>query len=196
MTAGPDLQELTRRAREDRAALRDLFAALFPRIHKHLSFLLGFSSLVDDAVQESMLQIHRALPAFRGESSVETWALAIASRTAFKQARRERKHLAESLDVTDLGVYGPEDVVAGAEWRLLVKALGRLHIKKRIAFVVMGILEHSATEAGEILGTSANTAASRYRHARHELLEILKTSEGFDEIDQLPGTIPSRGKGP
>jgi DNA-directed RNA polymerase specialized sigma24 family protein len=38
----------------------------------------------------------------------------------------------------------------------------------------MAILDCSATEAGEILGTSANTAASRYRHARQELLAILE----------------------
>ena len=170
-TARLELHELARHAAGgDRAAMQTLFTALFPVVHKHLSFVLGFGPLVEDAVQESMLRIHRALPGFRGESSLATWALAIASRTATKHARRERRHQGASLDGIDTAIYGGEAASAGGELVLLVKALDRLHVKKRIAFVLMAILDYSAAEAGAVLGTSPNTAASRYRHARQELL--------------------------
>lgn len=175
-----DLRDLAQRAvAGDRAALQALFSALFPVVHKHLSFVLGFSPLVDDAVQESMLHIHRALPGFRGDASLATWALTIASRRATKYVRRERKHQVAELDraIGD-SLYGHDSAALGGELRLLVKALGQLTLKKRLAFVLFAILDCSATEAGAILDTSPNTAASRYRHARQELLDLVERDAG------------------
>jgi RNA polymerase sigma-70 factor (ECF subfamily) len=171
-----DLHGLAQRAvAGDRSALQELFRALFPLVHKHLSFVLGFSPMVEDAVQESMLGIHRALPGFRGEASIATWALAIASRTAVRHARRERRHQVEELDrAIGESIYGHDSAAGGGELVLMIKALGSLTLKKRLAFVLFAILDCSATEAGEVLGTSPNTAASRYRHARQELLAQLE----------------------
>jgi DNA-directed RNA polymerase specialized sigma24 family protein len=59
--------------------------------------------------------------------------------------------------------------VAAAELRVLQRALSTLTARKRDAFVVMAIFELTADEAGRVLGTFANTAASRFRHARAEL---------------------------
>lgn len=167
-------ERVQRAANGDRLAQQALFQALFPVIHKHLSFVLGFGPTVDDAVQDSMLQIHRALASFRGESSLTTWALAIASRTAARHTARERKHRGETLD-EDMRAspYGAEATRA-TELRLMVKALGTLSMKKRLAFVLIAILDCSAIEAGEVLGVSPNTAASRFRHARQELLDNLE----------------------
>lgn len=174
-----DLRVLARRAVDgDRGALQALFRELFPLVHKHLSFVLGFGPLVDDAVQESMLRIHRALPGFRGESQVATWALAIASRTAARHARRERRHQGEELPAMIAeSLYGHDTAAAGGELLLMVKALGRLTLKKRLAFVLFAVLDCSATEAGEVLRISPNTAASRFRHARQELLALLAQGE-------------------
>jgi len=170
------LRELARQAvAGDRDALQGVFAALFPLIHKHLSFVLGFGPLVEDAVQDSMLAIHRALPGFRGEASVATWALAIASRTCARYARRERKHrVADVGRAIEDALFSADSTTSGIELELLVRALGRLKLKKRQAFVLMAILDYSASEAGEILNTSANTAASRCRHARQELLDHME----------------------
>lgn len=148
-----------------------MFTELWPLIHKHVGFVLGFGPFVDDAVQEAMLAIHKALPRFRGESSLRTWALTIASRTAIKHARRERRYGGSALDAVDLSSVARSDTATGAELVLLTRTLRELHPKKRVAFVLMAILELSAAEAGEVLGTNANTAASRFRHARAELHE-------------------------
>src|SRR5262245_31665252 len=95
MVAPADHDDLAARAASgDRAALQALFTRLFPVVHKHVSFVLGFGAAVEDAVQDCMLAIHRALPGFRHQASLTTWALAIASRVAIRHARRERKHRA------------------------------------------------------------------------------------------------------
>lgn len=171
----PDVAERVQRAANgDRLAQQALFQELFPIVHKHLSFVLGFGPTVDDAVQDSMLQIHRALPSFRGESSLSTWALSIASRTAARHTARERKHRAEELEEEMRASPYGEQATHATELRLMVKALGTLSMKKRLAFVLFAILDCSAIEAGEILGVSPNTAASRFRHARQELLDNLE----------------------
>jgi RNA polymerase sigma-70 factor, ECF subfamily len=166
-------ERLARAVAGDRIALEDLFAELWPTVHKHIAFVLGFGPFVDDAVQEAMLQIHRSLPRFRGEASLATWALKIATRTAIRYARRERRYRPE-LDV-DVSSVAPDDTAAGAELVLLARTLRELHPKKRVAFVLMAILDCSAIEAAEVLGTNANTAASRFRHARAELQHLIES---------------------
>ena len=77
----------------------------------------------------------------------------------------------------DEGVFDLEPRAA-AELAILQRALAVLSPKKRDAFVLMTIFELSAEEAGRVLGTFANTAASRCRHAR---VELQARFEKFDE---------------
>lgn len=158
----------------DRAALEALIAALYPIIAKHLGFILDFDATLEDAVQESMIGVHRALPSFRGDSNVSTWALAIATRTGRRVRRSERRKHREGLPRSE--AVDPQQPRA-AEAFYLSKALAKLSPKKREAFVLIAILELTAAEAGQALGVSANTAASRYRHARAELEKIYTRGE-------------------
>ena len=152
-------------------AQTELMARLYPPIRKHIGFVMGFTAIVEDVVQESMVAIYRALPTFRGDSSPKTWALTIATRIAWKHQKHERRHAKEISSTADLALYDlNQDAVA--ETVFLAKAISRLSSKKREIFVVMAILEMSAKEAAQILGISANTAASRFRHAREELQNL------------------------
>ena len=149
---------------------KDLLRELYPVVRKQVHFLLGPGGPVDDAVQETMIAIHRGLPKFRGESSVKTWACRIAVRTARRLRARESR-LVPSEDA-DMAIFDT-DQTGAAELVMLRSALEVLTPKKREAFVMMGILELTAEEAGKALGTFANTAASRYRHACSELTKYL-----------------------
>lgn len=154
----------------------DLLRELYPVVRKQIHFLIGHGAVADDAVQEAMIAIHRGLPKFRGEANVRTWAITIAIRTARRVRRKEMR-----MGLTDDG--NPEvaifdtDQAGAAELVLMSRALGILTPKKREAFVLMGILELTAEEAGKALGTFANTAASRYRHACAELEAHLALTE-------------------
>jgi RNA polymerase sigma-70 factor, ECF subfamily len=159
-------------------------AQLYPIVRKHLGFLLGFHPLTEDAVQESMLAIYRALPGFRGQSTRTTWALAIASRIGRRYLRRERRLSAAPGELASLP-EGFEPPAESAELLLLVQCLERLAPKKREAFILMAIFELSATEAAAVLGTFANTAASRYRHARSELHDLLS------DAPEIPASAPA-----
>jgi RNA polymerase sigma-70 factor, ECF subfamily len=167
-------------------------ARLYPIVRKHLGFLLGFHPSTDDAVQESMLAIYRALPRFRGDSSPATWALAIASRIGRRHLRRERR-LHEAPTELAPSPEGFEPLARSAEMVLLIRALERLAPKKREAFILMAIFELTAKEAAAVLGTFSNTAASRYRHARTELQDLLDQSgESLETAAIAPGALARR----
>jgi RNA polymerase sigma-70 factor (ECF subfamily) len=169
MTAG-ELAELARQAQAgDSKARRALLIELYGAVRKHIYLVIGAGALADDAVQETMIALHRGLAGYRGDTaSPRTWALAIATRIARRLRRREARYQLADDGIVDAGVFDLAPAAA-AELAMLQRALARLNPKKRDAFVLMAIFELSAEEAGRALGTFANTAASRFRHARAEL---------------------------
>jgi RNA polymerase sigma-70 factor (ECF subfamily) len=174
-----ELGALARRAQAgDTAARHELLVELYGAVRKHIYLIIGSGAIADDAVQETMIALHRGLAQFRGDrASPKTWALAIATRTAYRLRRREARYQLVEEGTVDVGVLdvAPRDA---AELAMLQRALATLPAKKRDAFVLMAIFELSAEEAGQALGTFANTAASRYRHARAELEALLTKFDG------------------
>ena len=165
-----ELAELARQAQAgDRRARHELLVELYGAVRKHVYLIVGSGAIADDAVQETMIALHRGLAGYRGDTaSPRSWALAIATRIARRLRRREARYQLVDDGTVDVGVFDLAPTAA-AELAVLRSALATLSPKKREAFVLMAIFELSAAEAGRALGTFANTAASRFRHARAEL---------------------------
>jgi RNA polymerase sigma-70 factor (ECF subfamily) len=178
MVTADELSGLAERTRAgDGKARHELLVELYGAVRKHVYLLLGAGAMADDAVQETMIAIHRGLVRFRGDASPRTWALSIATRTAWRTRRREARYRPDGdAEVVWFDVAPTE----AAELAMLRGALAKLAPKKRDAFVLMAIFELTAEEAGRVLGTFANTAASRFRHARAEL-EAQFSREKFDD---------------
>src|SRR5262245_40734686 len=71
------------------------FHALFEAFHRSLlglcAHLTRDRAEAEDALQETFLALHKALPGFRGEAQLSTWVYRIAVRTALHvRARRAR----------------------------------------------------------------------------------------------------------
>ncbi len=185
MTGG-ELGALARRAQAgDAAARHALLVELYAAVRKHVFLVLGGGAMAEDAVQDTMIALHRGLAGFRGDTaSPRTWALAIATRTAYRMRRKEARYQLVDEGTVDVSVFDLAPAAA-AELTVLRRALATLAPKKRDAFVLMAIFELSAEEAGRALGTFANTAASRFRHARAELEARF---ENFDEPGRVAAT--------
>lgn len=163
----------------DAMAQTALLAQLYPVVRKHLFFLLRFDAGVDDAVQEAMVEICRALPRMRHGDAVRAWALKVATRKARRYQRNERRHRGPQHDALH-ELTAHIDLDQRADLRSLMQALDRIAPKKREAFILIELLEMSAREAAEVLGTFANTAASRARHAREELKAYYRRAGGTE----------------
>ncbi len=159
---------LARLAQEgDVSARRELLIGLYGAVRKHVLAMVGAGAIADDAVQESMIAVDRGLAKFRGDAHPRTWALSITTRITQRLRKREARYVIVD-EVHEMADHG-DQTSSAAELALLQRGLARLTAPKRDAFVLMGLQEMSATEAGKALGTFANTAASRYRHACAEL---------------------------
>src|SRR5262249_18666704 len=112
----------------------------------------------------------RALPRFRGDSSLETWLYRIVYNACIDDLRRRREH--ETLEEWDDRLTAaPVDT----EERLdLAAALASLPPELRAVVLLLDAEALSYAEASEILGAPAGTIASRLNRARSHLQAVLK----------------------
>ncbi len=82
MSAPPNEDMIARASRGEKRAQAQVAEFLYPLLHRQIGFSFGFPAGVDDAVQESLLEVLRALPSFRFRSSLSTWAVSIAHRVS------------------------------------------------------------------------------------------------------------------
>ena len=74
----------------DQAGFETLMRQHAPKVVGLATRLLGNRSDAEDLAQEAFLRLHRALPAFRGDSSIGTWLYRTTTRLAIDQLRREK----------------------------------------------------------------------------------------------------------
>jgi RNA polymerase sigma-70 factor (ECF subfamily) len=191
---GATLSELTRQAQAgDPVACRALWSELHGAVRKRVRLLLGAGAIADDAVQDTMIALHRGLAGFRGAASPRTWALAIATRIARRLRRKEARYQLVEDGTVDLGVLDRAPVAA-AELATLKPAFTALTEDQREVLILMAVFGLSAEETGRTLGTLASTAASRYRRARAELETRLRSVEP-PPLAALVGPGPRRARG-
>ena len=168
----PQVDELGRR--RARRLDADAFVELVERhdlSHRRLAFrLLGDSGRMDDVLQEAYVRAFRALPRFRGDSSLETWLYRIVYNACIDDLRRRREH--ETLEEwDDRLVAAPTE----PEERLdLAAALASLPPELRAVVLLVDAEGLSYAEAADVLGAPAGTIASRLNRARSHLQAVLK----------------------
>jgi RNA polymerase sigma-70 factor (ECF subfamily) len=167
---------LVRRARRGDA---DAFARLVER-HEPRQFtlaarVLGSKSEAEDAVQEALIRVWKALPRFREGSRFSTWLYRITLNCALdiRAGRRAdpSELVAERAD--------PRDAFAASELSgALQQALAEVEEPYRVAVVLHDVLGCSYAEIGEITGVPEGTVKSRLFRGRRDLGRLLGTSDG------------------
>ncbi len=126
--------------------------------------------LVDDAVQDVFIVVHRRLTDFEGRSSIKSWLFAIARRVARDHRRRVgRKERGQALPegLADARTASPLESAARAEARaILYEFLEALDDDKREAFVLAELEQMTVPEIAEATSANVNTVYSRLRAAR------------------------------
>jgi RNA polymerase sigma-70 factor (ECF subfamily) len=74
----------------DQGGFETLMRQHAPKVIGLATRLIGDRSEAEDLAQEAFLRLHRALPGFRGESSIGTWLYRTTTRLAIDHLRRER----------------------------------------------------------------------------------------------------------
>src|SRR5262245_55587482 len=117
------LEELVPRAVDgDEAATATLLEGVLPAVRSACKALLGASHAdLEDAVQNALIAVHRALPAYRSECSLLHYAVRITFRTIHGFRRRLRlladrfMLVGEEPELNDVRAPQPADVAVLAE---------------------------------------------------------------------------------
>jgi RNA polymerase sigma-70 factor (ECF subfamily) len=162
-----------------RSGDRDAFAQLIRRHDDGLRALayrlLGDRDRMDDALQEAYVRAFRALPRFRGDSSVATWLYRIVYNACLEELGRARRASVVALDAVQEPADSSaeiEDVVALRSH--LADALAELTPEDRAAVLLVDAQGFDYRSAGEVLGIPEGTVASRLNRARASLRRALE----------------------
>lgn len=191
----PDALLAARAAAGDQPAFEAIVARYQARVFRLAWRLTGNDGDAADAMQETFLQVYRALGGFRGDSQFSTWLYRIATNAALMLRRARARRPAESLDTflpcfDARGVHTatPEQLqaAAGVEERLdrqrlaekARAAIERLPDTYRDAFVLRDLEEMTTAEVAEILGLDPAAVRQRVHRARMMLRGYLGALAG------------------
>lgn len=159
-----------------RPVFEDVAEELSGPLRRYLERLVGNRATADDLLQDTLLKIACALPAFEGRSSVKTWAFAIATRVATDHLRRpaNRAQMAavdESTVVMDAEI--DQQLVVDEMNSCVREVVDSLPEDYRTALVLHDLEGLTAAQVAEITGCSLATAKIRIHRARRRLRQAL-----------------------
>ncbi len=170
---GSSLDLARRAAAGDSAATGALLRALAPRLARVIRAVLGAAHPdLDDALQQSLIGLVQALPAFRGDCDPAGYATIIAVRTAVAMRKRVRTDHARRDDEAETDAIvarrpSPGDEVASQRRKELLRdLLGELPTEQAEALAMRVVLGWSLEEIAKQSGAPLNTVRSRLRLAK------------------------------
>jgi RNA polymerase sigma-70 factor (ECF subfamily) len=171
-----DDHELLRRLRSgSRPAFEALLDRCERRVYNLACRMLGDRTEAEDATQEIFLEVHRALPRFRGDSRLDTWVHRIAVNVCL-QRRRKRALPTVSLPDAELPSEDEDPFQAAVQGELksvMERALERLPEGQRDVVLLHGVQGLSYAEVAQVLECPVGTVKSRLSGAFRRLRQML-----------------------
>jgi RNA polymerase sigma-70 factor (ECF subfamily) len=165
------VRKLRERTDDRDEAFTRLFESYRSRVFGLCRHLTRSRADAEDATQEVFFALLRALPEFRGESSLATFIHRIAVRVAVKQRLRTRRHDALRVEPPPASTDGPLE--AREDQRRLWVALEHLSVEQRTVLGLFAVDGLSHREIAAILGVPEGTIWSRLHTARKRLAALL-----------------------
>jgi RNA polymerase sigma-70 factor, ECF subfamily len=158
--------------RGDPIAAREFFELYSARIHRFILHALGPNGEADaeDLLQETFMALAEALPFFRGDSSLFTFACAIAHRktASFIRTRARRSELLR--DHTLEAVRSILDPPSDPDLKNALEALSAEH---REVLILKYVEDLPVSEVATVLSLSEHAVESRLARARKALTKAL-----------------------
>lgn len=163
---------LERLRRGDPAAAREFYDAYAARIHRFILHALGPGNDADaeDILQETFMALAEGLPFFRGQSSLFTYACAIAHRKTVSFVRSRARRGALMRDHTAEVV---RLIIEPAPDQDLKNAMASLSAEHRRVLILKYVEDLSVGEIAAVLTISEHAVESRLARARKALTRAL-----------------------
>ena len=138
--------------------------------------LLGSQADADEAVQETLLRAHRAMPTYRAEGTVKAWLCGIA-RHVCAHTLETRRRGKELLELVPTEGEARDAFEARRRTRLVRDALEKLKPSEREALVMRFVADLSHREIAVACGLDEAAARKRISRALARLRSIVPTEE-------------------
>lgn len=176
--------ELVKRAQGgDNGALEELVGRYETKVYSLVYRMLGNREDAEDALQDTFVNVIRALGRFEARSSFSTWLYRIAANSALTKLRkrgRQDKSESEFLEevysvqqqarsqatLPDWSTSPDEALLTGEARQVLDEAIDELPEAYRVVFVLRDIENLPANEVAEVLDLSVPAVKSRLHRAR------------------------------
>lgn len=161
----------------DENAFQELFHRFGQRIFRTAMKILKEEESAKDALQETMINIHRAAGSFRGEARLATWINKITVNVCLEMIRKNKKHtcrtsedVSDHLTLEDASTPNPFIATHKREVRRRVwAALGRLNPKQQVVVRMHDLEGYTIREIAEQMDVPEGTIKSRLFYGREEL---------------------------
>jgi RNA polymerase sigma-70 factor, ECF subfamily len=155
------------------------FGVLYVRyrrsVHRFVAKLVGAGPDCEDVIQDVFLQLYRALPCFRGESSLATFLRRITMNVACDHVRKRCRHQRitydnDALDATaDAGQDPEQHSSARQQLDSLLRHMDGIAPDQQRALMLVGVAGFSLNDAAPHLGVTATRVKQHVVRARREL---------------------------
>jgi RNA polymerase sigma factor (sigma-70 family) len=183
----------TRAAAGDLAATQEFLAYVWPTLTRVAAGVLGARHAdLDDAVQQSMIALVRALPAFRGECHPAGYASRITLRVALRVRRNLKRDTTRREALGELGFAEEElldtsaDTLGSRRRELLRELLEDLPEEQAEALTLRVVMGWSLEEVARASGAPVNTVRSRVRLAKEALRARIEAKPALSELKAAP----------
>jgi len=164
------------------AEFRSIVRDFAPRLYRQAYRILGDAMRATEAVQEILLNIHRSLPGFRGESALGTWIYRIALNTLISYRRVKHNDPLPLLEADEIPFIIDEDGDVEAAYERkedneqLARCIARLSPRESAAITLFYMDGLEYKEIASIMETSVG-AVGLLLHRGREHLHILLTGK-------------------
>jgi len=175
-----DIAELLRKAGRDRA-FEELLRRYEGKVYRLCCALLRDRVQAEDAAQESLVRVWKALDRYDGRASLSSWIYAITRNRCLTVLEKRRPldsldQLGEEAEIRLLQIAEPCD----GRTEQLLSLVELLPERLRRALVLYYYEERSVSEAALMLGCPEGTMKTTLFRARAALAEMLKR-RGLDD---------------
>jgi RNA polymerase sigma-70 factor (ECF subfamily) len=158
------------------AAIGELYDRHQSAVHAFGRRLLGDTASAEDLVHDVFVALPKAMGGFRGESSIRTFLISMAVNLARHHVRSAtRRRLAMdrfSLETPSAPYERPDQHADRVDLgRELMRALDKLPLDQRVAFVLCEVEERTSRDAAEIVDAPEATVRTRLFLAKKKLRE-------------------------
>ena len=149
----------------------DMIGAQKRTIYKVCYMYANDQDDLNDLFQETVLNLWKGFPSYRGDSKLTTWVYRIAMNTCITFLRRSNTRIQTIPMTKDVASLMAEEDGTEGQLRELYKLINQLGKLER-ALILLWLEERSYQEMADILGISKNNVAVKLNRVKEKLKKM------------------------